>query len=247
MVHVRRVTVAFAKGKRTTLDINEVQERRNILYRRIESWRQIQSVYMPAAVELLAADPQATSSSAEHPESMPLLLPSQIPATHWPTGTLAGMERRLRIAQADDALCELRRLLRITMGLWDYKYTQLGPGQSAGTRARTMISRFRDKINRCSERYRAARLALLKLDPTGSWISRFKVLSPEDIRAPGRQDDDDGNDRESEGRREIPWIWMGSYDKEGSNQASEEEIGQCEYLAFTDWCIAHYLCCRLTG
>ena len=51
-------------------------------------------------------------------------------------------EVRLHVAQADDALAELRKLLRITMGLWDYKHTQLGPSQGAGTHARTMISRF---------------------------------------------------------------------------------------------------------
>jgi len=76
----------------------------------------------------------------------------------------------MRIAQADDALAELRKLLRITMGLWSYKNTQIGPSQHASTRARSMIGRFRDKINRAADRYRAAYSALKELDPGGDWM-----------------------------------------------------------------------------
>jgi hypothetical protein len=77
------------------------------------------------------------------------------------------------------------------MGLWQYKYAQVGPGQRANTRARTMINRFRDKINRCANRYRAARAALLKLDPNGDWTARLLELKPSDVRGPGREDDDE--------------------------------------------------------
>ncbi|KAN0118878.1 hypothetical protein V8E52_004650 [Russula decolorans] len=101
-----------------------------------------------------------------------------------------------------DSLSELRRLLRITMGLRDYKVKQIGPSQRAGTRARNLINRFKDKLSRCAERYRAARNALLALDPMGEWGKRLQELKNEHIRAPGR------SDGESEGFRQVSWIWM---------------------------------------
>lgn len=45
-------------------------------------------------------------------------------------------EARLRIGQANDALVELRRLLRMTMGMWDFKFTDVGFSQRGNTRAR---------------------------------------------------------------------------------------------------------------
>jgi hypothetical protein len=69
-----------------------------------------------------------------------------------------------------------------------------------------MISRFEVKINRCAERYRAARQALLSLDPHGDYMSRFLELKAEHIKGPRR--DDDVVDRVPEGHREISWIWL---------------------------------------
>jgi len=103
------------------------------------------------------------------------------------------------------------------MGLWEYKYTQLGPSQRAGTQARSLISRFQDKINRCAERYRAARSALFVLEPGGSWLQKYLELKREHIRTPRR-----GDQEESEGRREISWIWM--VRANDPDTASEEEI-----------------------
>jgi hypothetical protein len=184
---------------------------------------------MPAVVGLRAATPSILTSSAIHPETDLLYLPSQMPLGNSVLDSLADKERRLRVAQADDALAELKRLLRITMGLWEYKYTQIGSGQGANTRTRTMITRFKTKVTRCVDRYRAARAALLKLDPTGDWIIRLRELKAEDIRAPGREEG------ESEGRRELSWIWLVQRDKTGEEpesdmrEASEEEIhdGKC--------------------
>jgi hypothetical protein len=184
---------------------------------------------MPAVVGLRAATPSILTSSATHPETDLLYLPSQMPLGNSVLDSLADKERRLRVAQADDALAELKRLLRITMGLWEYKYTQIGSGQGANTRTRTMITRFKTKVTRCVDRYRVARAVLLKLDPTGDWIIRLRELKAEDIRAPGREEG------ESEGRRELSWIWLVQRDKTGEEpesdmrEASEEEIhdGKC--------------------
>jgi hypothetical protein len=212
-----------AHGKKTTPQANELQERRNALHRRIENWRQVQTVYMPAVAGLLAA--VSTTSSASHPESSPLYLPSDMPQENITPGSLADKERRLRIAQADDSLTELKRLLRITMGLWEYKNTQVGPSQHSSTRTRTMITRFKNKMTRCVNRYRAARLALLRLDPHGDWIMRLRELKPEDIRAPEKRDG------EAEGTRELSWIWIQEHGETASERrgtVSEHEVTQDE-------------------
>ena len=169
------------------------------------------------------SDSHTTTSSTESPhatsapESMPLRLPSTLPAPQpsFPFN-VAQIECRFRLAQAEDSLSELRRLLRIKMSLWDYKAKQIGSSQRAGTRAFKLISRFTDKISRCTERYRVARSALLTLDPTREWQTRLRELEDTDIRPPGRRDG------ESEGSREVPWIWMVTR-RCGQEQASSQE------------------------
>jgi hypothetical protein len=168
---------------------------------------------MPAVTELITHD----EGSNTHPEAIPLYLPSSVGTTV--LSSLVGQEIRLRTAQADDALCELRRLLRILQGLRDYKYTQLGPSQRAGTRAQSLIARFVGKIDRCAERYSAAWAALTTLDPEGSWTRRLRELKKTDVRTVGK-----GAADESEGHREISWIWRTKGDE--GTEASEEEMGE---------------------
>lgn len=226
----RRLLKTLTWGKKTAHQTNEIQEKRNTLHRRIEKWRQVQSIYMPSVSDLRAAMPAAFASSITHPEQSLLYLPSQIPQEESLFGDLVQKERRLRVAQADDALIELRRLLRITMGLWQYKHTQLGSGQHSNTRARALISRFKNKINRCADRYRAARNALKSLDPTAGWTMRFLELQPDDIRGPEKSDED-----ESERQRELSWIWLVQHDENVEDpraDATEEEINTGEVSKF---------------
>jgi hypothetical protein len=219
----RRVLKQRTQPKATTLQVAGLQEKRTILQRRITTWRQVQSFYMPGVLALRGT-PERLESESLHPENLSLHLPSGFPASHTLSSGLVDMEKRLRLAQAEDALSELRRLLRVTLGLWDYKFSQLGPSQRANTRARSMIARFEDKIGQCVERYRAAWSALGKLDPTGSWMGRFLELKAEHVKGPGR-----GRDEESEGRREVSWIWMmRAENQDGNMKADEEEIGDSE-------------------
>lgn len=135
----------------------------------------------------------------------------------------------MRIAQADDSLTDLRRMLRITMGLWDYKITNVGPSQVSSTRTRTMIDGYRTKVTRCVEHYRAAWNSLLQLDPNGEWILRLKELKADDVRPPERREED----KKKEGKREVSWIWMGRTsnpdaaitEEEIDTVVSDEEMG----------------------
>jgi len=124
---------------------------------------------MPGVAQAHASLPAITP---EKPEMMHLCLPSIMPSSLWATGCLPGIvdkERRLRLAQADDALAELHRQLRIVATICDYKKS-IGPSQKLGLRTRTLLNRFRDKTLRCARRYSAVFEALKALDPNG-WMN----------------------------------------------------------------------------
>jgi hypothetical protein len=181
-------------------------------------------VYMPCVATLLPSSPNdtfelhETASLSQHPENILLFLPSSLPPTLHPelrsTGVSPGLlekEIKLRIGQADDALAELRRQRRVITGLVLFKKLNVsGTGQKKNTRIRTLFKRFSNKTERIAERYRHAYQALVAVDAEGDWSSRLRVLLPEDIRGPGREDYDKINNRPevSERRREQSWIWL---------------------------------------
>jgi hypothetical protein len=233
----RRRVIAWQSSKKiTTLGAAELQDKRHKLRRRIEAWREIQRIYMPCVEQLRNAPPATDSPSAhvtssgpppasqmatEQPETTPLFLPSSVTVSLRTIGCipdLAEKERRLRLAQADDALHELRRQLRISATLRDYKKVQVGgTSQKMNTRTRALLSRFHDKTMRCAERYSAAFKALLTLDPNGDWTHRLKFLDhKKDLHSPRRDDDDPG-----ESKRELSWIWLVSRD-DGTATSSDE-------------------------
>jgi hypothetical protein len=218
----RRILRWQASKKVSTLGAAELQEKRHTLRRRIESWRAIQTIYMPCIEQVRAAyySSQSAASStqptlddtsipAETPEVTPLFFPSSVSSSFWLTGCIPGLvdkERRLRLAQADDGLNELRRQLRISATLRDYKRVQVGgTRQRMGTRMRNLLSRFQDKTIRCAERYSAAYQALSTLDPDGHWTARLQFLDhKKDLRPPRRSEDDESR----ESKRELSWIWL---------------------------------------
>jgi hypothetical protein len=186
--------------------------------RRIQQWRDAQSLYMPEVLKLTETE---TDSDHLRPESISLYMPSGVPMDLISSASLVEKERRLRQAQAEDALVELRRLLRVRFGLRNFKFMQVGHSQKANTRMRTLLTRFQERISRCADRYRVAQSALLRLDPDGSWTDHLLELKAEHIRGPGRESED-----ESEGRRELSWIWMV---KDGANEdAAESEVDKSE-------------------
>ena len=188
-------------------------------------------LYMPGVTQLrqvnsTRTDAMPTEQDSEMPESIELWLPSSLPSGLRETGCVDGLaekESHLRVAEADDALVALRRQLRITMGIFNYKKTHVsGTGQKSNTRARTLLSQLTAKTKMFADCYRAARKALSILDPSGDWRRRLLPLRPEDIRGPTRLDDD-----ESEGRRELTWIWLtGRTTQVSANDGDEFEIAE---------------------
>jgi hypothetical protein len=122
----------------------DLEEQRNVLRRRLNIWMDARNLYyIPLISEDHAAISPAESSHPQTmpvghlPETMPLTLPSALPASLQNSGPfkLAQIELRFRLAHAEDSLSELRRLLRITMGLRDYKVKQIGPSSVAAAMA----------------------------------------------------------------------------------------------------------------
>jgi hypothetical protein len=89
---------------------------------------------------------------------------------------------------------------------------------------------------RCAQRYHAAYTALLALDPTGEWRKQLKKLNDEDIRDPGKDDD------EMEGTRELSWIWLTRYNLESGapikfNKITDKDLidskSHCHFAIFS--------------
>ncbi|PIL23576.1 hypothetical protein GSI_14889 [Ganoderma sinense ZZ0214-1] len=65
---------------RSVSDLADLQSKRNVLGWRIDSWRGIQDIHMPLAVQLRATEPERpTTSPPIKPEDIKLWLPSSIP------------------------------------------------------------------------------------------------------------------------------------------------------------------------
>lgn len=112
------------------------------------------------------------------------------------------IEVRLRLAQAEDSLAEVKRLRRVYVALVaKYKIDVRGTGKKPTTRARALLRGVADRVARAANRYRAAHSALVELDPSILHERGLQVLDPKDIRGPYRGED------ESEGRRVMSWIW----------------------------------------
>ncbi|KAF7972080.1 hypothetical protein HWV62_19161 [Athelia sp. TMB] len=202
----QRKLKAQVKSKTTTLlRKTELLEKRNALRHRIDAWSAIQDVYMPQAHQLRAA---TASSVIPYAEEEVLYLPSQLPSELHASPAMAVLlnkERRLRIGQADDALHEIRRLLRVSSTILEFKRAQHLASQRITTKTRQLVLNFRGKISSAAERYTAAYNALVILDPGGEWSTSFKPLNAStDLHLPRREDDDP----EPENRRELSWIWL---------------------------------------
>ena len=115
------------KGKKSSKQLADLEEKRSSLIRQIRVWRPIQLAYTPHVASLLPlvqGDTTDGDGQYSNPESMPLYLPSSLPPDISQRPELKEIretEYRLREAQADDALAEVRRLRRVIQGLWQFK------------------------------------------------------------------------------------------------------------------------------
>jgi len=98
------------------------------------------------------------SHPTEHAELMPLHFPSSLPQNLCQSiSNVCERERRLREAQADDALTEIHRQHRIIKGLWQFKKLNVaGTGNKPNTHMQTLYNHFNNKTHHYVEHYHAA-------------------------------------------------------------------------------------------
>ncbi len=139
-------------------------------------------------------------------ELLELFLPSNLPDDLRNGSSLSAVksrEVRLRIAQSKDSLSTMRRRLCVLSEVFKFKDKQFsGQGNKINTRARSIYTRFRKKVDHMAARYRRARAALVRIDPQGSWRTSILPLLESDVRPMRSNDDTLG-----EGDFVLSWIW----------------------------------------
>jgi len=203
----------FVKGMGNHVtDTQKGKRQRNTLQRKIEAWRKTQALYMPVVPGILSTVTSSSPSVLENPEDMTLWLPSAI-GDRPCHDRLRLNEWELRLAQAHDALEELRQCLRIRSSLLTYKKEWVR-GQGANTRAQNTLERIMTRQAACTVRYHAAWDALDALaQRVGKigWQQTLRQLNDDDIRPLVDPDILPG-----QGRRKLTWIWtMSGVDTNG--------------------------------
>ncbi|KAJ7217417.1 hypothetical protein B0H12DRAFT_1078830, partial [Mycena haematopus] len=166
-------------------------ERSNKLRRKLHTWMDAQVLFIPHVALMRAEEDRARrtiSSTQSQPgiqvQHIALWLPSSIKGRDPCDDELYEYEYRLREAQAHDALDALRKQLLLRTHLYKYK-DRFSRGVKANTRLGTKISGVDERIRRISERYRAARRALVGLGSVlkqTQWEATLLPLKPEDVR-----------------------------------------------------------------
>ena len=206
-----------SKGLRSSKQLADLQETRTGLLRLIQNWREVQIAYIPHVASLVSQIQPTTDVDVNgdnlppetFAENISLFLPSSLPLHIRSLPELQDicqLERRLREAQVDDALAEVRRQRCIIQGLWQFKRLNIsGTGNKPNTRMISLWKRFNKKTRRAAQTYRTAWSALRILDPNGSWTSRLKELKDKDISGPGKDPEDNST---TKSRYEPSWIWL---------------------------------------
>ncbi|OJA09031.1 hypothetical protein AZE42_11088 [Rhizopogon vesiculosus] len=191
----------------TDNQLAKVQQHTNTLRRKIELWQDIQLLYMPFISCLRAEETSLRLSTEPIPvEAMALWLPSTAISRTPSPPHLLRYEWKLRYAQANDALKDMRNLLRLHSHLYTFKDNNI-VGQAANTRARMTINKTEDRVNMAASRYEAAWAALASLAPLlnegGTWKTVLKPLDrKKDVKALK-----DLWEKETQGTRHLSWIW----------------------------------------
>lgn len=201
----RLVTEVAELGPHATdLHKANITARRNGLQRRVDSWVQVQQLYMPSAAALRASENIPKEDTDIKPEKMKLQLPSELPAGTPCDLRLQRIEWELRHAQANDALNDVRRSIQLFAHLSMFKAVNVR-GQRSNTRARVALDLAVKKKQRARARYTVSRERLQALASSlgkVGWDAELRPLHDADMRYLT-----DMLDNETEGRRDLSWIW----------------------------------------
>src|SRR5882762_6043056 len=157
------------KQKQTLLQKTSIVERRTVILKRIQRFREIQQVYMPGfdpknhthTERLASTDP----SRSAHVEDCKVYMPSELSESdrrkYCPRG-LATMEDHLHHAEVLDSLENLRHQLRTHSFTNCFKVANV-TGQNHNTRARETQHRIDDKVHLAELQYQCTRCKFGKL------------------------------------------------------------------------------------
>ncbi|KAJ7067733.1 hypothetical protein B0H15DRAFT_794124 [Mycena belliarum] len=252
-----------AKKAATTYQELEFQKRRNELNRKIDRFRALQDIYMPALRDELQPEQVALlkTNSKKDVESVKLYLPSALPAIKRANACAPGVadiEERLRLGEATDALETLRDGLRMRTVTNCFKIENI-TGQRTNTRAQGIQHQIDLKIHASKVRYRYAREAYATLAGPGPWANLLQVLGDEDVRALNERaltaeekaeeermrDGGFLNELASggvaaagvvvtgEGRRTLSWIW---YTGAAGGMGEREQSAAANEALRAEWC-----------
>jgi hypothetical protein len=157
-----------------------------VLLKRIQHFCEIQQVHMPRF------DPKSyghasckDATVSTYVEDSNLFLPSELNECdrrkYCPAG-LAGLENRLRYAEATDVLEDLRHHLHTRSFTNRFKIVNI-TGQINNTRSREVQHHIDDRVRHSQVEYCRAHAALLVLRGKGEWEQVLQVLEKLDVRA----------------------------------------------------------------
>jgi hypothetical protein len=138
----------------TDTQLANLRQRSNILLRKINAWIKVQQSYMPGA-SILRARTSNVDDDVDKPEHIKLLLPSQVGRRAVCDDVLRNYEWDHRIAQANDALNEIRDNLCLRTHLYKFK-DRFVRGQRPNTRSRSTIKRIDEAIAISATKYETA-------------------------------------------------------------------------------------------
>jgi hypothetical protein len=214
-----------------------LSDRSIVLYRRLRYWESVQQMYMPG-VGTLAKDPAfmtvidpATEKPIQAPKNMDaytkwLLMPSAVGTKIACSDWVRLVEFRLRWAQADTALMEIRKAYLVESKL-TFKRKTYGHGVREGNRLLQSIKDSNAVIQANVATYRVARMALSNLAPLlpsipselERWETKFKALRDCDLRPLPAFDFKLGDGKKRP--EKISWIWF-QYTQDTEDQNKEE-------------------------
>lgn len=206
-----------------TVQAAVIEEKRTSLLRRVTRWSRIQMLYMPSVENLDNLSRCNVGDPSDVPvESLKIFLPSSLPSADrqslYPPYDLVKKEIQFRLAQAEDSLSEIRKLLCRRAQGYIYKRSNV-EGVTQNTRAQTVLQTYQDKIDRAFNRYTATWRALKTLNPSGDWKLSLRELLPDHLMSPQVDSEDLHRQKTSskkganrnymgQGREELSWIWL---------------------------------------
>ncbi|KAJ7243627.1 hypothetical protein B0H12DRAFT_1022985, partial [Mycena haematopus] len=215
-------------------------ERTSKLRRKIFAWTDIQHKFFPALGNVRAREDEARAR-VQVPD-IALWLPSAVAMAGGRVKTEVGIrsgaylhEYRLRVAQATQALHDVRRLLLVRTHLYKLKDTH-SRGVRANMRSLDKIAALNDQIKRVARAYRAARVALVSLGKEvkhNEWERTLLPLAEDDVRGLPQTTFHDPERKSKKKRRKkakmdrpLSWIWAtrGEDWDPGSDVAMNEAV-----------------------